>query len=362
MRFSCLLLSVGAVCLSAVGSATDVPLIFGAVRDGQAQINVIYPGDRMESVKINGFDGDRISINTIDSGFGYDDILVGAGSGSGSRVVRISGNGGQILSDFQAFGSSFNGGVSVAGGDVNGDGTPDIITGAGAGGGPHVRVFDGQSGSLLQDFSAFDPSFTGGVFVASGDINGDGVDDIVTGAGEGGGPTVKVFDGASGGTNLFGDFLAFDAGFTGGVRVATGDVNGDGLEDVITGSGPGGPPLVKTFTQDGFNWGAQTTFFGNQLTFTSGIYLSSGSTFLENGETRILVGTGGGKPVEGLLFDQDGSYITGYGGVFGDFDGSASVAIGNVQSVPEPASLTLLGLLGLSVLRKRRRSRRPSSS
>ena len=51
-------------------------------------------------------------------------------------------------------------------------------------------------------------------------------------AGAGGSPHVKVY--APGGSLRF-EFLAYGSGFTGGVRVATGDVDGDGIDDIITG-------------------------------------------------------------------------------------------------------------------------------
>ncbi|MEX0645292.1 MAG: VCBS repeat-containing protein, partial [Parvularculaceae bacterium] len=88
--------------------------------------------------------------------------------------------------------------VFVAAGDVNGDGMADIITGAGAGAGPHVKVFDGATGAELRSFMAYAPTFTGGVFVAAGDVNGDGMADIITGADAGAAPHVKVFDGKTG--------------------------------------------------------------------------------------------------------------------------------------------------------------------
>src|SRR5438552_4479324 len=82
----------------------------------------------------------------------------------------------------------FMGGVRVAAADVNGDHVADIVTAAGPGGGPHVRVLDGATGHESLGFYAYDSTFPGGVFVATGDLDGDGVAEIVTGAGEGGGP------------------------------------------------------------------------------------------------------------------------------------------------------------------------------
>src|SRR5262245_51170786 len=72
-----------------------------------------------------------------------------------------------------------------------------FAVGAGAGGAPLVHAYD-ANGALVRSFLAYAPAFRGGVRLATGDVTGDGLDDIVTGAGPGGGPHVKVFDGASG--------------------------------------------------------------------------------------------------------------------------------------------------------------------
>jgi fibronectin-binding autotransporter adhesin len=134
-------------------------------------------------------------------------------------------------------------------GDVNGDGVPDIITGASAGGAPQVKVVDGKTGQTIRQFMSFAPGFTGGVNVAAGDVNGDGAADIVTGAGAGAGPHVKVFDGKTG--SVLRAWMAYEAGYQGGVRVAAGDQNGDGAADIVTtaaGTGAGGPAHVKVFS------------------------------------------------------------------------------------------------------------------
>ena len=133
------------------------------------------------------------------TGDGFDDIITAAGPGGGPHVQIFDGTTGNLVRGFFAYDPTFAGGVTVAAGDVDGDGKADIVTGAGAGGGPHVRVFDGATGAVVREFFAYDPSFTGGVFVAAGDVDGDGKADVITGAGAGGGPHVKVFSGATGG-------------------------------------------------------------------------------------------------------------------------------------------------------------------
>src|SRR5262245_46639287 len=129
-------------------------------------------------------------------------------------------------------------------------GATAIVTGSGAsaaaGGIGQVRQFDGNTLGVLKDFRPYD-AFTGGVRVAVGDVNGDGVADIVTGPGDTGSPSpqLKVVSGVDG--TLLQSYLAYPAGFTGGLYVASGDVNGDGKADIITGAGDGGNTEVKVF-------------------------------------------------------------------------------------------------------------------
>jgi FG-GAP repeat len=118
-------------------------------------------------------------------------IVIGLGSGGAPQVGVFDSGTATRLSSFLAYGAPFTGGVRVAAGDVNGDGVTDIVTGAGPGGGSHIKVFDGATGTVLLSFFAFDPSFSGGVFVAAGDVNSDGKADIVAGADAGGASHVK---------------------------------------------------------------------------------------------------------------------------------------------------------------------------
>ena len=103
----------------------------------------------------------------------------------------------------------------VAAGDVNGDGKADIIAGADKGGGPQVTAFDGATLTRLQSFYAFAPNFTGGVRVGFSDF--EGRPGILTVAGPGGGPQTTIYDGQT--LALLDSFFAYAPNFTGGVFV-----------------------------------------------------------------------------------------------------------------------------------------------
>ncbi len=130
---------------------------------------------------------------------------------------------------WNAYHPRFTGGVETAVGDIDNDGRPDVVTGAGPGGGPHVRVF-GENQAVKTQFFAYDQRFKGGVSVAVGDVDGDGAAEIVTGPGFGGGPHVRVFNARG---QLENQFFAYDSRKRGGVRAAVGDLDGDGRPEIL---------------------------------------------------------------------------------------------------------------------------------
>src|SRR4051812_10389337 len=214
-------------------------------------------------------------------------IALGADAGGGPLVRVLDPATGAERFSFPAYDPAFRGGVSVALGDLNGDGVPDVVTAPGAGGGPHVRVFDGRTGANLANFNAYDPKFTGGVCVAVGDVDGDGRADVVTAAGPGGGPHIRVFDAAG---NLKSEFLAYDPKFTGGVSVAVGDIDGDFKAEIVTGAGAGGGPHVRAFRADGTQVAG---FFAYDPAFRGGVNVAA-ADLTGDGVAEVITGAGRG--------------------------------------------------------------------
>jgi predicted outer membrane repeat protein len=201
---------------------------------------------------------------------GVMDILVGAGPGGGPHVKIFNGKDLGLLFSFYAYANDFTGGVSLCALDVNDDGIRDLVTGAGAGGAPHVKVWDGATHTLLSQWYAYDPAFRGGVNVSGGYLGSDGSVMVVTGAGAGMAPEVAVWNALTG--EEISRFLAYSSQFMGGVRVRVHDGNGDGVSELVTAAGPGGAPHVK-----GFNFPALDLafeFFAGNPTDTDGVAVS----------------------------------------------------------------------------------------
>jgi len=230
-------------------------------------------------------------------------LAVAAGPGGGPHVRVYEVSTGFVRFNFFPFEESFTGGVRTAVGDLNSDNIDDIVVVAATGGAARVRAFSGVDGTVMVDQFAFDPAFRGGGYVAVGDINGDNVSDIIVGAGDGGGPRVQVFTLAGavpGTTTTLVDYFAFPANQANGVRVAAGDFQRIGRDFIVAAEGFGGGPQVNVYD------GAQILAGGNPLPVLSfiaadasnsaGVYVATGD-LRGDGLDDIVTGSGSGDGI-----------------------------------------------------------------
>jgi hypothetical protein len=245
--------------------------------------------------------GVRVATGDV-NGDGIEDIITAPGPGGGPHVKVFSGADGSLLYSFMAGASTFTGGLSVASGDVNGDGFADIVVGFGVGGLGRARVFSGKTGALIQDFVAY-PNFGGSVNVAAADLTGDFKADVITAPGAGGGPHVKVIDAkrigqVDGNGNILNSalvtqFMAFSPTFSGGVYVAIGDVTGDALADIVVGMGsaPGQESRVRVFNSADFSLLRDFVAYSG---YTGGVRVAA-DDLDGDGKADLIVSRGPGK-------------------------------------------------------------------
>ncbi|MEK7115801.1 MAG: putative glycoside hydrolase [Patescibacteria group bacterium] len=162
------------------------------------------------------------------------EMIVGR-DGAAPPEVKIFSRTGGVLARWDAYAHTFTGGVRVGVGDLDGDGRQEIVTAAGPGGGPHIRVWKTDGTVWGGGWFAFDANARGGVQIAVGDLDGDGKDEIIVASGHGAIPRVRIFDGRG---TLKGDFTLGNRPLAEGLRVAVSDVNGDGKKEILIGGLP----------------------------------------------------------------------------------------------------------------------------
>ena len=190
--------------------------------------------------------GVRVAAADVD-GDGKAEIITTPGP-SGGPHVRVFDRQGRLKWQFFAYDAKFRGGVFVAAADVDGDGKAEIITTPGPGGGPHVRIW-GAEGNLKYQFFAYDASTRTGISVAAGDVNGDGLAEVAVGpASSAGSFPVEYFTYANGSMQLVGQITFLGAKATGCVSIAIADVGNDAKGDIILGRTSGSNKITVVYS------------------------------------------------------------------------------------------------------------------
>ena len=191
------------------------------------------------------------------------EIVTGPGFGGGPHIRVWNRDGKELFLEngFKAYDAAFRGGISVAAADVDGDGSDEIITGPGPSGGPHIKAFR-PDGTLVLEFFAFDPGMSQGISVVGGDFNGDGQDEIAVARQGAGQSEVRVYRFVSGVPELAITFSGSVPEYASGVELSAGDANGDGRTDIIVSQQAGTD--VRAYTMGGILLRSWKPYAANQ--------------------------------------------------------------------------------------------------
>ncbi len=296
------------------------------------------------------------SIDDLD-GDGLPDVILGATQNQSPDgpgfVVVLSGGTGQVIWSFTGQTSGDKFGYSVANaGDVDNDGTSDIIVGAR--GIPatspyndldgYVQVFSGATGAVLHMWTGSDAERLGNSVAGVGDVDLDGYDDVIVGAyfAEPGGlfwaGRATVFSGSTG--NALFVFNGTQEGeFLGRYVAGPGDVNADGVPDfLVAAPGFGIEQEGRAIVFSGIDGSVLHTFSGIPFSNTHGLgsAVAGAGDVNQDGYADVIVGAHATDYHRGaaLVFSgQDGSVLHRFlGSVPGGFFGLTVASAGDVDS------------------------------
>jgi subtilisin-like proprotein convertase family protein len=267
----------------------------------------------------------------------------------------------------------FKGGLRLAAGDFDGDGNDELAIGVGRKGGGRVDIYDvvpdGSLGERLDSFFAFSEGFRSGVYVAAGDLEGDGRDELVVSGDVKSESLVRIYSDADRDGLLSDDlreeFAPFGPGFSGGAVVALGDINNALGDELAVGHGPGGASRVLVFHDTDLDGSmadetAAEDFDAFEDGYKGGVNLAAGRLESTGGNGAELIVSAAKKLADVLIMtdlDADGlvsddgvaqtlaAYAKSRGGVrvaMEDTDGSGSlVELVTVPGKGAPAALRI---------------------
>jgi hypothetical protein len=284
------------------------------------------PRDRNTAlVKVFNVDGTPTTVEFIANTYGYGvnvaagdidgdgtyEIITAPGPGANNPAeIKIFNRQGGRLSNLDITPYEYKYGANIAVGDIDGDGRYEVITGAGQGpdNPAHVKIYVyDPSEQRLKDsgINLFAYNSVFGVRIAAGDIDCDGEDEIITapGSGEGNIGDIKIWEvDTTGGIGQWSitmskQFIAqFRYDYS--VTIATGDLNGDGYDEIITGAGPHpkASDEIKVFNRDG----ELIVEFRANIARRYGVNVSTGDIDAD-GSAEIIAGAGAGKTNRAII-------------------------------------------------------------
>ncbi len=248
-------------------------------------------------------------------------FVVAQSRGSMPLVRRVTGEG-EILTEFFAYNEAFTGGVRLAVGDVDGDGEEEIVTGAGPGGGPQVRIFD-LEGNVEGQFFAFDEGDRLGIFVTVGDVNADGMDEILVTSDTGGTGQVRIFNQYG---HLKGAFFP-QGRTTASVQLTLGDVDDDAELEIISTLVSGGEGKISIHDGTG-RYEDSFMAFGGEV---RGLHLTSADVNADGKEEIVAAPVAGYIP-QVAVYNQSGSLLQTFFAFPYEYRGGVEIAAGDIDS------------------------------
>lgn len=179
-----------------------------------------------------------------------------------------------------------------------------VVVPGGAGNASGVRVYDGNGDRLVATVIPF-PGFEGTLSAAMGDVDNDGVLDLVVGAGKGRAPEVVAYAGKGGFQRTIARFQAFAPSQQDGITVAAAQVDGTTADNIIVGSGPGAPSEVRIYRSALPPVGTAPPLFATFSPYgddRSGVTLATGFVDFSTGRNSIVTAPGAGRPAEVKVF------------------------------------------------------------